>query len=521
MTKRSLSEINENDGVGDDDDKTLFVKEEQRFDHNDVSSRGLLRSASDKEQQQEPQERHQSSSSPTTTEMIPTSSENVDKPNIERNGSTATDGEAEAQPPSPTQTSTSTETTRIIPADHYSGFPNKIQEFSKKFQAKIFPKMTKLYKRALKQDETDRNGWFRGIRLINGNRYEVQVRGDFMKQEFGDFPDQLVDYAESLALKDDRIQNMSLHQKEQLRQHQKQIFSEWSMIISQTCEEQIIHIDVPHDNFQFGLVLQSDDIPGTHVLNDKTLGPHTAEQLFETIWQDAPTELKLQLTSTDTPARLKSNFKESCMQILKEYGPLLLPKPVLDSRMCQAQTLSPEGVLKCGDLICTLGGIPHYGPAYKKFRMVMFGAVSPMAGDLYNVDDQYFAHTVVLFLIQLVWDDTNADTKSYLLHKLADVVGQYDPSVLFNHIYLSNVFCDYMAEVEKARHNTRKIDLAVQKFLHTHAQTPEQTLFQYHAPRVWKLPEPIQPLRKASTPKTPITSHRKRFRKCFDDYSSP
>ena len=187
--------------------------------------------------------------------------------------------------------------------------------------------------------------------------------------------------------------------------------------------------------------------------------------------------------------------------------------------MVPAHELTPSKRLHCGDLISTKGGIPHFGPACNKFRMVMFGAVSSSTDHLYNVDDQYFAHTAILFIIQIVWDVANLESRSFLLHKLADIVCQYDPTVINNHQYLSNEFCIFMNTIaKKARHHTtnvRAVDLAVQRFLHTHEKTMESTLFQYRPPRVWNTTTSSTEIESSASNKI---SYRKRFLKSFDDY---
>eukprot|EP00339_Tiarina_fusa_P024907 CAMPEP_0117012286 /NCGR_PEP_ID=MMETSP0472-20121206/10376_1 /TAXON_ID=693140 ORGANISM="Tiarina fusus, Strain LIS" /NCGR_SAMPLE_ID=MMETSP0472 /ASSEMBLY_ACC=CAM_ASM_000603 /LENGTH=152 /DNA_ID=CAMNT_0004715323 /DNA_START=56 /DNA_END=510 /DNA_ORIENTATION=- len=69
-------------------------------------------------------------------------------------------------------------TTSIIPADRDSDIPKRIQSFVTRFETNVLKTMRQEYEKADSKDETDFNGWYRGVRLITGERYEVKVLGE-------------------------------------------------------------------------------------------------------------------------------------------------------------------------------------------------------------------------------------------------------------------------------------------------------------------------------------------------------
>ncbi|CAJ1931910.1 unnamed protein product [Cylindrotheca closterium] len=345
-------------------------------------------------------------------------------------------------------------TTNVIPADD-SNHPMlaTLPTFLKKFQERI-PQMIKEYQEALRKGKVDLNTWYKGFRLITGNRIELKVLSEWLMEEFADKdwnPVQLIQYAQSQAQKDERIINNILEN------HGQVYFSEWSMIVSSSCQVQTIHIDVPANNYQFGLVLQ-DNVPGTMVLHQHGVTPKTPEELCSTAWKDAPALLK--------DCILKNVIVQNRMQqLLHSYGPLLIPRAELESCMVggDKKPLVPAG-LKCGDLICTAGGIPHAGPACQSFRAVVFAAASPTKESLYNVDEQYFAHSVILLAIQVVWDALSSSSsledglelespslssKRWLLQQLAKTVHDYETGPIENHNYVSKAFTKLMHEMAK------------------------------------------------------------------------
>ena len=93
--------------------------------------------------------------------------------------------------------------------------------------------------------------------------------------------------------------------------------------------------------------------------------------------------------------------------------------------MVSAETLISRKVLLCGDVICTAGGVPHYGPSSNSFRAVLFGAVSPIEKKLYQVENQYYPLTAYLFVIQCAWDDSDNVSKRWLLFQLIKMVSDH------------------------------------------------------------------------------------------------
>jgi hypothetical protein len=368
-------------------------------------------------------------------------------------------------------------TTTVIPAENdSSNILERIKQFAREFELKVFHDLRKEYKDAIKSNMLDQNGWYRGCRMITGNRYELKVLGDFVRERFDSFPEQLVHYAQCQAKKDERVQ--------QMMSCASFTFSEWSMIVSDDCNAQSIHIDVPETNVQFGLILTDYDCPGTRVVLDENLGPYSLEQLFA-CWSDAPDALKNCIAS-------QPQIKTRILKILNAYGPLLRPRQELERKMVGAETLAASS-LKCGDVICTSGGIPHAGPACSHFRAVMFAAASPSSKQLYNVDDQYFAHSAVLMVIQAVWDtmdDDKTPVKAWLLRRLSNAVHDYDSRLVEHHCYVSTLLKDFMHQVavEAFKNRTaldKQVEAIIAKFLDDHGSKSERELFQYRPPGLY------------------------------------
>ena len=126
----------------------------------------------------------------------------------------------------------------------------------------------------LKKEEHDDNGWYQqSYRKINGGRFEMKLFCTFIDDHFSSgFSKDFSLYAQRLALQEKRVHGLP-----------NQYFSQWSFIIS--CGDvaaQDIHIDVPANNFQFGVILQDGDA-GTVVM-ERHDGPDTAEDLLERVW---------------------------------------------------------------------------------------------------------------------------------------------------------------------------------------------------------------------------------------------
>ena len=126
----------------------------------------------------------------------------------------------------------------------------------------------------LKNEEHDDNGWYQdSYREINGGRFEMRLFCKFIDDHFGRrFSKDLSSYAQRSALQDKRVHQLPNH-----------YFTKWSFIISRgNVAAQDIHIDVPANNFQFGVILQDGDA-GTVVM-ERHDGPDTAEDLLEHVW---------------------------------------------------------------------------------------------------------------------------------------------------------------------------------------------------------------------------------------------
>eukprot|EP00980_Cylindrotheca_fusiformis_P014870 scaffold4060_cov121-Cylindrotheca_fusiformis.AAC.4 len=365
------------------------------------------------------------------------------------------------------------ETTSIIPADTSDPFLSQIPNFVKAFHAKL-QSLAAEYIQATR-DEKDANGWYRGYRLITGNRFEVKVMSDVIVKDFAEYlnPVDLIRYAERQAMKDTRI----------TQSIPNPVFSDWSIIVSEDCDAQPIHIDVPLNNFQFGMILQ-DNTKGTMVLQ-KHIGPDSPEDLIRNAWKDAPQPIKDCIQHNESVKRRIQN-------LLDAYGPLLWPRERIDSGMVGCETLKPQ--LQCGDLICTCGGIPHAGPACDQFRMVVFAAVSPTRESLYNVDDQYFAHSSILFAVQILWDHINAASKRWLLNRLAKTVHDYEKTSIENHSYVSGPFTKLMHKMAEAQKREsagsptivdQEVGKEIDKFMETFGGKSAEEMFQYQPPAVW------------------------------------
>jgi hypothetical protein len=362
-------------------------------------------------------------------------------------------------------------TTNILLASPNDPILKKIPLFVQAFQDSL-ERLKSQYERAKLQAKIDCNGWYRGYRKITGSRFEVKILSDLIENEFSHViqTQELVAYAHRQALLDKRVQSLP----------ETRVFSEWSIIVSEDCDAQPIHIDVPQNNYQFGLILSGKtNAKGTIVLK-KNIGPNTTQELLNNVWTDAPESLKDVLLSNQT-------VNGRMQRLLNAYGPLLWPREILQTEMAGAESLASTKTLQCGDLICTTGGIPHAGPACDNFRMVMFAAVSPNRSSLYNVDGQYFAHTAILYAIQVLWD-TVTDTREsqiYLFQKLAQTVKDYESGPIAHHQYFSPDFTMFMNEMSHL--STESSEELIQDFLQKVQSKSERELFQYRPSNVWEV----------------------------------
>lgn len=387
-------------------------------------------------------------------------------------------------------------TTAVIPAIRNHPVVPEMERLVSVFERDILPHLQAMYLKALENDWIDDNGWYQGVRKITGGRYEIKVLGEYFTTQlpgFDSLPWAMVEYAETQAKRDEKVQAMMRMPGGQLT------FADWSIIVSQPCEEQTIHTDVPLNNVQFGLILndsKADHItPGTKVVVREDFGPHSVDELVSGIWWDAPNSLKECLTGHQS---------EWVNKILDVFGPMLQRIHILKAHMAGAEALKlrnnnndsshsmvqepieslKASMLQCGDLICTSGGVPHAGPACDHLRMVMFGAASPVPQGLYDVDDQFFAHSTILFVIQAVWGFVDSASKQFLLRRLALVAQDYDRSIVEKHESTSALLTDFMHVildlVEEG--NEGEVDLIVQDFLRRHGSKTQAELFEYCPP---------------------------------------
>ncbi len=387
-------------------------------------------------------------------------------------------------------------TTAIIPVITDHPVVAQLERLVSRFEHEFLPDLKDMYKKSLDEDQVDDNGWYRGVRKITGGRYEIKVLGDYFTTclpGFEALPRAMVEYAEAQAKKDEKVQAMMRMPGGQLT------FAEWSVIVSQSCGEQTIHTDVPVNNVQFGLILNSSNghriTPGTKVVLREDFGPHTVEELISGIWVDAPQSLK---------DCLMGKAYEWTNKILDVFGPMLQRIHILEANMAGAETLkeckeeeeeplpaelestqsSKTSALQCGDLICTSGGIPHAGPACDHFRIVMFGAAAPTPQSLYDVDDQFFAHSAILYVIQAAWDFVDMKSKEFLLRRLALVAQDYDRSIVEKHESTSALLTDFMHVILDAvdETNGENTDSIVEDFLQRYASKMQAELFEYCPP---------------------------------------
>lgn len=369
-------------------------------------------------------------------------------------------------------------TTAIIPATSDHLVLSRMQRLVAIFEKEFWCEMVEMHQRAVRLDETDDNGWYRGVRRITGERWEIKVSGEFLGSLPGleGLPNDMVTYAEKQAKRDERVQAMMDFSQ---NLDAGLAFSEWSLIVSQDCQAQTTHTDVPAHNVQFGLVLNAgdgiNDTPGTLVVELEDFGPHTVEDLIAGPWIDAPHNLKECLRDINC---------DWTSQILDVFGPMLHPRNILDVNMTAAENFSvvdskKARKLQCGDLIVTSGGVAHAGPACRNFRMLMFGAASPTPEKLYDVDDQFFAHSTMLYVMQGVWDYVDGESKSWLLLRLAQTALEYDASIADRHESQSPLLTDFMNAVSGLGCvNEQEVVDVVQDFLKQHGAKLQRELFQ-------------------------------------------
>lgn len=381
-------------------------------------------------------------------------------------------------------------TTAIIPAVRNHPVVQEMQRLVRVFEHEFLPSLEAMYLEALEQDwvDDDNGGWYKGVRRITGGRYEIKVLGEYFTSlpGFEALPRVMVDYAQAQAMRDEKVQAM-------MQNNSHFTFADWSIIISQQCDAQTIHTDVPVNNVQFGLMMNSSSssshkhTPGTQVVLREDFGPHSVEELVSGIWSEAPTSVRDCLLE-------QPHVYQWCNKILNVFGPMLQRRDELEANMAGAEVLKQtDGGLDCGDLICTSGGVPHAGPACDHFRMVMFGAASPTPQGLYDVDDQFFAHSALLYVLQAAWDYLDSEGRAFLLRRLAEIAMDYDRSIADKHESTSALLTDFMNVILDVREEGETVmDSVVEHFMRLHGHKSQADLFDFYPPGLQALQQQQQ-----------------------------
>jgi len=268
-----------------------------------------------------------------------------------------------------------------------------------------------------------------GIRLINGDRYEVFVN-DSAGKGTGIF-DWLLGEVEKDRTKDtgtiprarveqlrrDIIVYAHKRAKKDTRVGKDTIFQNHALIVSfGRCEQQDVHIDLAEKgHFQFGL-LCTNNVFGTLEYSPQEPMIGTDCNLAD-VWNDIPQALATNL--------LQHNSTKS---LLESFGSLLSV-----SESTHAETTFPLGTL-----LCLPGNVPHAGPSSDKLRAVMFFTGTPPGETPYAYDTQHSRTTLISEILMHNWiplqenDDNFEEHRKYLLMKWDKVGLQKDKFALKN-----------------------------------------------------------------------------------------
>ena len=270
-----------------------------------------------------------------------------------------------------------------------------------------------------------------GIRLINGDRYEIFVNdraengtGIFdwlmkevekertngsepiLKDRLEEIRNEIIVFANKRAEQDKRVPKGSTFQNHAL------IFTFGE------CERQDVHIDLAEkDHFQFGL-LCTDNVPGT--LEYKCQAPVMGEDCnLADVWDDIPPSLAENL--------LKNVSTKS---LLEDFGGLL---SVL-------KCTGTETSFPLGTVLSLPGNVPHAGPFSDKLRAVLFFTGTPPGGTPYSYDTQHSRTTLISEILRHNWiplqknDKTVVEHKAYLLTKW-DLIGLQNDKFALNNMH--------------------------------------------------------------------------------------
>jgi hypothetical protein len=283
---------------------------------------------------------------------------------------------------------------------------------------------TRKYENELKKERRslcDGNGWHEGMRRIDQERYEVQVIGSrllevgqsgfqpdcntFMKlagaaRLGADFADKLISYTK---------RNTGLSQ--QVFTHEN-----FSLIITNgEVAAQTPHLDVVAGSYQVAVIMSRAEgtLVAPYYPTGTQLIPQTARELLE-LWNLSEL-LPVEASGEAKLSELRIN------QALRKYKDLLMPYANIKETMVSLKHVAE------GTVVVTEGGRVHAGPAVADgFRMVMFASASKKGGTGYDKDDQFFATTVMAFLVDTLWPyAVTLENKEKLLRQLYQTVEDY------------------------------------------------------------------------------------------------
>ena len=289
-----------------------------------------------------------------------------------------------------------------------------------------------------------------GIRLINGDRYEVFVN-DMAGKGTGIF-DWLMGEVEKQRTKEtvsipkarlEQIRNdiivfANKRAKRDERVSKDTIFKNHAFIISfGKCERQDVHIDLTErGHFQFGL-LCTDNVFATEEYSPEE--PLIGEDCnLADVWNDIPTSLAENL--------LKHPFTES---LLKGFGSLL----------SVSESTRTEARFPIGTLLSLPASVPHAGPFSDKLRAVLFFTGNPPGGTPYSYDTQHSRTTLLSEIIMHNWVplqkyENFAMHREYLLTKW-DLIGLQNDKFALNNMHHRHLI-KFAKDILKTKGDQRK-----------------------------------------------------------------
>ena len=171
----------------------------------------------------------------------------------------------------------------------------------------------------------------------------------------------------------------------------------------------------------------------------------------------------------------------------------MVSKFLLNNASCRK--IITHEVLLCGDVICTSGGVPHYGPSLNSFCAVLFGAASPIEKKFYQVDNQYYSLPAYLFVIQCAWDDADKISKRWLLFQLIKMVSNHGGRSCFtidSIQFVSGVIMEFIHQAikngiveEGMMLSEDKLIYLVDKFLSKYSTAPMADIFHHNLMNIY------------------------------------